>query len=180
MRGKHIRNKIRDTQATLNTLGFGDFGDRLLDKVMEKFARNKKINYADIDKYLSKYFIQWLCREAKLDGKDTEKILGSATVTDFRDLARNVFILDKFVGVTDKKVVVRGAVTLDPLETLVTLNTYKQVASMALPSNSQPPGTLPGTFSLSGSLTKKLFVCLVGLGRCLDIMVSLKTLLKVN
>ena len=95
MRGKHIRNKIRDTQATLNTLGFGDFGDRLLDKVMGKFARNKKISYADIDKYLSKYFIQWLCREAKLDGKDTEKILGTASVTDFRDLARNVFILDK-------------------------------------------------------------------------------------
>ena len=171
MRGKHIRNKIRDTQATLNTLGFGDFGDRLLDKVMEKFARNKKINYADIDKYLSKYFIQWLCREAKLDGKDTEKFLGTATVTDFRDLARNVFILDKFVGVRDKKVLVRGAVTLDPLETLVTLNTYKQVASMALPSNSQPPGTLAGTFSLSG-VTKKLFVCLVGLVRCLDVIVS--------
>ena len=161
MRGKHIRNKIRDTQATLNTLGFGDFGDRLLDKVMEKFARNKKINYADIDKYLSKYFIQWLCREAKLDGKDTEKILGTATVTDFRDLARNVFILDKFVGVRDKKVLVRGAVTLDPLETLVTLNTYKQVASMALPTNSHPPGTLAGTFSLSGSVIKSYLFALL-------------------
>jgi len=131
MRGTHVQNKIRATEASLLALGFESFTGVMLEKVMNKFSRQQKIKYNDIDAYLSKHFIQWMCHNAELSDQEMTKYCGNPPVKDVQDIARNLYILQHVVGVSDKKRLVRAAVSIDPLETLVVLNAYTRVAAAA-------------------------------------------------
>lgn len=135
MRGSHVQNKIKITQKSLQALGFEPFSEKMLERVVNKFRRRKSIKYRDIDSYLSKEFMQWLCASADLTDEEAAKFCSNC-VTDIQDIARNVFILENLMGVKDRKHLVRAAVSIDPLETLVTLNTYARLMETVLPSDS--------------------------------------------
>jgi len=146
MRGSHVQNKIKITQKSLEILGFDTFTERMMEKVVNKFRRHKLIRYGDIDTYLSRQFIQWLCTNAELTDEEIVKFCSNC-VTDVQDIARNLYILENLMNITDKKQLVRAAVSLDPLETLVTLNTYASLIRTVLPDISETVGDGRGEWS---------------------------------